>query len=450
MKFSLAFRIVAVLLLLFTAFLAVYKHSQIEHQSAAPHSPVQPQAAHDNPGDATDHTRRAANPPVSISKSPSIRSVPTETWQASLYALAAAALASFLVCYLIVRFEHLHARFSHDHTEGGPQKFHARPTPRIGGIALLAGLLTAWATLTQSSIPQSTALTPESSIGLLLLAALPAFAGGLTEDLTKRVGVMERLIMTMLSAGLAAWLLCAILPRLQIPGFDEALKWLPFAVAFTIFAVGGVANAINIIDGYNGLAPGYAIITLAAIAWVAAQVGDDVIFSGSLAMLGALVGYFFWNWPSGRIFLGDGGAYLLGFWLAELAVLLVVRNPDISPRLLLALMIYPVFETVFSIYRRKVIKRQSPGLPDSLHMHQLVYKSHTAGLSDTDDAAQIVARNSRVAPFFWLGTAITALITLYFWKRAGGLAFVIMGYCMTYVWFYFHLLTKSNSRSGNN
>jgi len=73
--------------------------------------------------------------------------------------------------------------------------------------------------------------------------------------------------MTMLAGGIGAWLLGAILNRLDIPGVDTALLWLPLSVAFTIFAVGGIANAINIIDGYNGLAGGFAAIVLAAMAW---------------------------------------------------------------------------------------------------------------------------------------------------------------------------------------
>src|SRR5258708_21336903 len=98
-----------------------------------------------------------------------------------------------------------------------------------------------------------------------------------------------------------------------------------------MFAVGGVANSINIIDGYNGLAAGHAVIVLAAMAWVSALVGDDFLFISTLAMIGALLGFLAWNYPEGKIFLGDGGAYLLGFWLAENSVLLAVLPPDGSP-----------------------------------------------------------------------------------------------------------------------
>jgi UDP-N-acetylmuramyl pentapeptide phosphotransferase/UDP-N-acetylglucosamine-1-phosphate transferase len=63
-----------------------------------------------------------------------------------------------------------------------------------------------------------------------------------------------------------------------------------------------------------------------------------------------------WNYPRGKIFLGDGGAYLLGFWLAELSVLLVVRHPEVSPWFPMLLLVYPIFETLFSMYRSKVLQ----------------------------------------------------------------------------------------------
>ena len=91
-------------------------------------------------------------------------------------------------------------------------------------------------------------------------------------------------------------------------------------------------------------------------------------------MLGALLGFLVFNYPSGRIFMGDGGAYLLGFWLGELSVLLVVRNPDVSPWFPIVLLAYPVVETLFSIYRRKFLQGRSAGRPDAMHLHQLIYR----------------------------------------------------------------------------
>ena len=335
-----------------------------------------------------------------------------------------ALLASFFAGWIILRYEHLHAHLSHDGIAGGPQKFHSRPTPRIGGIALAAGLLSAGGVMLMADVG-----AVGRQFGILLLASTPAFMGGLTEDLTKRVGVLERLLLTMLAGAVAAWLLGAVLDRLDLPGVDNALRWLPVAVVFTAFAVGGIANAVNIIDGYNGLASGFSVIVLGAMVFVANQVGDALVFQSSLALAGSLLGFMLWNWPGGRIFLGDGGAYFLGFMLAELAVLLVVRNPAVSPWFPLLLLAYPVFETFFSIYRKKIVRGQSPGHPDGLHFHMLVFKRLVRGRS-------LEKRNSRVAPYFWAISVALSLPATLFWDDTPVLMGLVLLFCAFYVFSY--------------
>ena len=100
--------------------------------------------------------------------------------------------------------------------------------------------------------------------------------------------------------------------------------------------------------------------------------GDDTVATLALIGVGAVLGFFFWNFPGGLIFLGDGGAYFLGFYVAELGILLLARNPSVSPMCPLLICIYPVFETLFSMYRRKVLRgradgparRRAPAQPD--------------------------------------------------------------------------------------
>jgi UDP-N-acetylmuramyl pentapeptide phosphotransferase/UDP-N-acetylglucosamine-1-phosphate transferase len=99
-----------------------------------------------------------------------------------MISLLTAFFASFITTLLIIRFKHLHGEFSGDHDLTGPQKFHAEPVPRIGGISIAIGLLGATLINLQSNIAEPLKLT-------LLLCAIPTFAIGLTEDLTKKIGV---------------------------------------------------------------------------------------------------------------------------------------------------------------------------------------------------------------------------------------------------------------------
>jgi UDP-N-acetylmuramyl pentapeptide phosphotransferase/UDP-N-acetylglucosamine-1-phosphate transferase len=360
---------------------------------------------------------------------------------AGLAVLLLAGLTSVFVGHLIVRYEALHANWSYDPVKTGPQKFHSTPTPRIGGLGIMAGLLVTGAALL--AIEQSAS---SEQLGYLLVASLPAFAGGITEDATKNVAVLTRLLLTMLAAAFGVWLLGAVIPRLDIPGFDTLLKWAPFAIAFTMFAVGGVANSINIIDGYNGLAGGHAVIVLAAIAYVSAVVGDTFLFTAALAMVGALLGFLVWNYPKGKIFLGDGGAYLLGFWLAELSVLLVARHPEVSPWFPMLLLVYPIFETLFSMYRRRIVLGLSPGQPDRFHMHQVIYACLRKKPAASDDPAQMTRRNSNVALYCWLMSLACAVPALFFWKSTLWLVSASLVFCAAYVLIYRALSSVS---SGN-
>ena len=218
------------------------------------------------------------------------------------------------------------------------------------------------------------------------------------------------------------------------------MQWLPFSLLLTAFAVGGIANAINIIDGVNGLAMGVTMIALAALAYVAAQVGDELVMMCALATIGATLGLMVWNWPQGRIFLGDGGAYLIGFMVAELAVLLVVRNPTVSPWFPLLLLIYPIFETLYSVYRRKIQNQLSPGEPDNLHLHQLVRDRCIAAVNRNGSPRSALTRNSLAATVFWAITAVLSIIGAAFWQSTTAMAACAAGFCVLYVIAYRRLI----------
>lgn len=351
-------------------------------------------------------------------------------------ALLAAVMSCFM-CYLLIYSERFHARFSHDTIGSGPQKFHATPTPRIGGMAIAFGLVGSVLLLGSFAGIRPTAVY---GISLLALAAVPSFAGGLAEDLTKRVGILARLMLTFSAALIAALVFGAVIERSGIMLVDHLLQWPVFAIAFTVFAVGGVANAINIIDGYNGLAGGYAILVLGALAWVSAQVGDQLLLISSLAMFGALIGFLIWNYPRGKIFMGDGGAYLVGFWLAELSILLVLRNTDVSAWFPVVLLIYPIAETSVSVYRKKVVRGMSPGQPDRLHLHMLIHQRLVRINVGSKDLREITYRNNLVALYVWSGVAVIIVPSLFFWRNTVILACLATVFCLAYLWLYSRLL----------
>lgn len=365
---------------------------------------------------------------------------PSQKILAGLALLAISMLASWFICWLILRFEHFHAHLTHDQIGGGPQKFHFVPTPRIAGLAIYAGLIAASSAI---SIAPSWFRIESSDFGFLLIAAIPAFLGGLTEDITKKVNIVDRLLLTMASGVLCAWLIGAVLNRLDIPGTPFILAWLPLAIIFTAFAVGGIANSINIIDGYHGLAAGYSVIALAAFAWVSDQVQDVLLLQVCLTLIGALLGFLVWNWPRGKLFLGDGGAYLLGFVLAEISVLMVARNTLVSPWFPALILAYPIFETLFSIFRKKILRGGSPGHPDGLHMHMLIYKR----LVRTSNRRSNFVRNSLVAIYFWPIGVACAIAGVLNWRSTSNCILGIAVFCIFYVFAYRRIIKFRIPRS---
>jgi UDP-N-acetylmuramyl pentapeptide phosphotransferase/UDP-N-acetylglucosamine-1-phosphate transferase len=286
---------------------------------------------------------------------------------------AAAATMSFALSALIVGSQKWHGKLSHDHDLDGVQKFHTTAVPRIGGFAVVAGILLGLFLFTYL-YPGEIKESGVDRILMLLAASLPAFAAGIIEDVTKTVSVRVRLVATVCSALIASAMLGATVNELDIWGVDALLALVPIAIIVTAVVVAGGANAINIIDGFNGLSASIIVILAAALGVVAWQVGDGFVSILSALGVGGALGFLLVNYPSGRLFLGDGGAYFCGFWVAEIAVLLLVRNPSVNAWQVLSICAFPVIEVLFSMYRRKFVKNRSVGAPDALHLHTLIYR----------------------------------------------------------------------------
>lgn len=316
------------------------------------------------------------------------------------FALIVGALTTFMICQLIVLTQHLHSQHTMD-TVHGIQKVHVLPTPRVGGIAIIVGLMVSWYFATGPM---------RQLIGPVLIASVPAFVSGTVEDISKRGSVAERLLAT-IASGLIAWLLTGISVRsVDVWGVDMLLSFAPISIVLTAIAVGGVANSINIIDGVNGLAGATVILCVTALGLMAYAAGDVNLTKFCIIVASVTGGFMLVNYPLGKIFLGDGGAYLLGFLLGWISVMLIARNVSISPWAPLVACAYPVLEVLFSMLRR-FARTRSLSHPDRLHLHSLVWarvvKIHFPKLSQ-------LSQNSLVLPFMMLYAAIPSGLAVIF------------------------------------
>ena len=352
-----------------------------------------------------------------------------------MFVLLCTFAVSTTLTLLLVRFAKDWWRLSADHDLSGPQKFHAVPVPRVGGLGIVPGILVSLALFGPAITPVDVRLA-----ALLLLCAVPAFVAGLVEDLTKSVSPAHRLLATAVSAALAFGLVGAKLVHTSIPGVDWLVSIPAGSLLLTVFAVAGIANSVNIIDGFNGLASMCVAIMLAALAYVAFQVGDTLVATLALSGIGAVLGFFIWNFPGGLIFLGDGGAYFLGFFVAELSILLLVRNPTVSPIFPLLVCIYPVFETVFSIYRRRFLRAVPPSMPDGIHLHSLIHRRLIRWAVGNRSAKSLIRRNSMTSPFLWLLCMLSVVPSVLFWNHTLALSVALAVFAVSYVVLYWRIV----------
>jgi UDP-N-acetylmuramyl pentapeptide phosphotransferase/UDP-N-acetylglucosamine-1-phosphate transferase len=309
------------------------------------------------------------------------------------------------ICCILILTKKWHGSFTLD-TMTGVQKFHTSPTPRIGGVPLMLGLVVA--------ITQNGGEIRKTLISMLSAGAF-AFIAGTIEDLTKNVGVKYRLLATMMS-GFVAWHITGYsISDVGVWGLNSMLEWLPFSVFFTMIAVGGVANAVNIIDGFNGLASGFLFVAYIAMGLIAANVGDVDVMVVCVTFAVITFGFFVFNFPFGKMFLGDGGAYLMGFLLAWVAVILPLRNPEVSSWATLMVCSYPVLEVFFSVCRKCRREGHHPGQPDKVHLHMLIHKRVAKKIFRN---ASPVIKNSLTSVLIWPYAFLSSLIGFLFYNEA--------------------------------
>ena len=239
---------------------------------------------------------------------------------------------------------------------------HQKPIPRLGGLALVAAFVGIEAFIALF-YPEHRARTPERPV--VLISSLAMFVLGFWDDL-KPLGAKRKLAGQILIAG-AVCLFGIGIQRFKIPFGGTIYELGGWGVLLTILWLVGMTNLINLIDGVDGLAGGICLMLMALLAYVGHQSGSfELLVAG---MAGALLGFLWFNFPPARIYLGDGGAYFLGFQIGLFAILSshkgTVFAALVAPLFVLAL---PIVDTALAILRRGL--RGLPIFrPDRRHIH---------------------------------------------------------------------------------
>jgi len=249
------------------------------------------------------------------------------------------------------------------------RKVHQQATPRLGGAAILVSFLTVIC-LAGVSVPQvrEMLLGNNPILGCILLGSLGIFAIGFLDDLA-RLAPKTKLLGEFVIAGLVVWGANLSFNEIQFLGLGSVNipEWLGFGLA--IFWIVGMANAVNLIDGLDGLASGITLAGLVALVVVGYLSGITSVTWMSTLLIGCLLGFLVFNSRPASIFLGDCGSLTLGYLAGCLTLLASFREGEvldgIFPVLAFAL---PIMDCIFAIFRR-MMRGRSPFSPDMEHFH---------------------------------------------------------------------------------
>jgi len=281
---------------------------------------------------------------------------------------------SFILCIVVILASGYGFSRRSALDEAAVQSAHRGFVPRVGGLAIYISILVLIPLLSFGFIPLSVVFNLDAGrIAALILSAVPVFFVGLAEDIGYAMSSKVRLIASAVSGFVAILLFEVWLTKLGVLGIDMLLTLTPFAILFTIFAAVGVVNAFNLIDGLNGLSSFVTISVALSLSIIAFNAGSTQITIFLVLLVASVLGFMILNFPMGKIFLGDGGAYALGHLLVWSAIILINNSLTVSPFAILLIFFWPVADTGLAIWRRWKLGNPTDR-PDRLHFHQLAMR----------------------------------------------------------------------------
>ena len=243
------------------------------------------------------------------------------------------------------------------------RKIHKKPMPRMGGLAIFGSFLLGYMLFARTSIQMLSIL-----IGGFVIVLV-----GIFDDI-KPIRARVKLLVQIIAACIVVFYGHIELNHIDLFGISiEFIK--PINYIATVFFIISITNAINLIDGLDGLAAGVSSIyflTIAIVAFIMNKMqGLDIILS--ITMLGATLGFLVHNFYPAKIFMGDTGSLFLGFIISVISLLGFKSTTLTSLIIPLVILAIPIFDTVLAIFRR-LLKGENIGEPDKEHFHYQLLK----------------------------------------------------------------------------
>lgn len=268
-------------------------------------------------------------------------------------------IASFLLVFLVKKIAiHINAM-----DMPNARKVHKVPMPRLGGLAIYISFLLGYIIYGTVSLQMLSVLIG----GFIIILT------GIVDDINP-IKARYKLLSQIITAGIVVIYGKLYFNNITLLGFNFIFPaWINMILS--MFFIVAIINAINLIDGLDGLAAGVSsiyFITISVLGIILNKFGGlDVILS--LILLGSTLGFLVHNFPPAKIFMGDTGSMFLGFMIAVIALLGYKVATITSIVIPILILFIPLFDTLLAIFRR-IIKRESIGKPDKEHLHHQLLK----------------------------------------------------------------------------
>lgn len=319
----------------------------------------------------------------------------------------------------------------------GGRNFKEKKIPRTGGIAIVVSLFISLLLIRILFSNIFKEIDENISYPLFFLAVFIIFILGMYDDL--RGAAAYKKIFFQIIAAIIIYSAGFKIAEISIPFIGTkslGFNFLPFIL--TILWVVGITNAVNIMDGLDGLAVGvsfFAALSLGVLALLSFQYHTVVIIA---VLIGAMIGFYPFNFPKAKIYLGDSGSLVIGFMLAVLSMAKIHRKVSLAMALMIPIVILflPILETLVTIIRR-IYRRQNIFTADTDHFH---YRFLKKGFSETKTTVLLI--------FISLLFSLAGILFEFVQPKLRLLLFIIIGFTCLFLLSYLGYYNLFPKRKG--
>ncbi len=244
------------------------------------------------------------------------------------------------------------------------QRIHENEVPRIGGLIIFLIYISYFAIFNYNLNNFFTSIFI-SFFPLLIISA--------KEDLYQNTKPLNRIMIMVLATSIFFAVDKTVFPKLEFILVVNLFNNFYFMLAFFIFSVLVIVNGTNFIDGSNGLMSTTILSQLFCIIFLSLEVGDEFTFSICIILVLPIIIFLIFNFPLGKLFMGDLGAYFFGFTVSMIIIKFFGKHPDLLSWNAILILFYPSIEILFSFLRKIFYEKTAPMQEDNLHLHTIIF-----------------------------------------------------------------------------